>query len=202
VRNKFAIVLAAVGLMGTGSAAMAHHHEKPGNLDIRSGFGEEIMVRHGLFGTEETMAKDRLGDGYIKKHGLFGTGETGVNVFGNSYVKHKGLLGGTQVEASSIFGDRIESKKGFLGLGRRQTSVDLGGVGTVVQGLFANHKNAFVGMGAPMGIGQPVAPDSAALARMPGGVQGVRPSWSPAGMPTNDLDAAAGLNGGARQQNP
>lgn len=202
MKCKFAMILAAMGLLGSGLAATAHDHDMGGNWNIRTGFGDEIVVHHGLFGTKETLVKDRLGDGYIKKHGWFGTKETGVNLLGNSYDKEKGLLGGTQVEASSIFGDRIESKKSFLGLGRRQTNVDLSGVGSLVQGLVASQSHHFISSGMPMG--QPgMMPDAFPPGMpVPGGVTpGVRPNWSPGNIPNNPLDAAAGL-GQPPQPNP
>lgn len=74
MKSKLATILAAAAVLGsTGSAAVAYN--LAGNTDIRTGFGDEIVVHHGLFGTKETLAKDRLGDGYISKHGPLGTSE-------------------------------------------------------------------------------------------------------------------------------
>jgi hypothetical protein len=148
--------------------------DKPGTLDVRTGFGEEVMVKHGLFGTTDTEVKDRLGDAYEDKNGLFSS-EQGVNFLGNSYVKHKGLLSGTTVEGRSIFGDRIESKKSFFGLGPRKTTVDLSGVGSIVQQVTNKFLQPHVPVMSPYG------------AFIPGSQTGM-PS------PENNLDAAAGLS--------
>jgi len=112
-----------------------------GTVDVKSGFGDEVKVHHGLFGTRDTEVKDRLGDGFIDKKGYFGTKDEGVSVLGNGYQKHRGLIGGTQVEARDIFGDKVASKKTFLGLGPRVTSVDFSGVGSIVQQFAAGHLN-------------------------------------------------------------
>jgi hypothetical protein len=201
VKSKIAMILAVAAMLGSStSAAMAYN--LAGNTDIRTGFGDEIVVHHGLFGTKETLVKDRLGDGYIKKHGVLGTSESGFNLLGNSYVKKKGLIGGTEVQASSIFGDRMESKKSFFGLGRRQTNVDLSGVGSMVQGIFANHH--FINSGMAMGQPAPM-PDALAPGGMPNQAipaPGVRPNWSPANIPNNPLDQAAGLGGAPPQPTP
>lgn len=198
MKSKIAMSLATAAMLGSSTSAVMAYH-LAGNTDIRTGFGDEIVVHHGLFGTKETLVKDRLGDGYIKKHGVLGTSESGFNLLGNSYVKKKGLIGGTEVEASSIFGDRMESKKSFFGLGRRQTNVDLSGVGSMVQGIFANHH--FVNSGMAMGQPAPM-PDTAPPGSVPSLTPGVRSNWSPANIPNNPLDQAAGLGGAPAQPNP
>jgi hypothetical protein len=173
--------------------AFAHDKDKPGTLDIRTGFGEEIYVKHGLLGNEETAARDRLGDQYVNKKGILGGEDKAVNVFGNRYVKHRGAfgLGGTTVQASSILGDKIYSKKGFLGLGPRQTTVDLSGVSSVAQQLIGKLHPHPAMMMAPDGT---MVPPGA----MPQGMMGAPPM-----VPLNQLDQAAGLGaGGAPVQAP
>jgi hypothetical protein len=200
VINKIALFVLAAALLGSASVALAdddHHHW--GSTDIRTGFGEEIYVNHGLFGTHETVMKDRLGDQYVKKHGLLGTKDEGVSIFGNGYEKHKGLIGGTQAEAHDILGDRVISKKTFLGLGPRKTQVDLSGMGSVVQQVAGKvFTRTQMPGGFPMG-----APDLGSVGMgVPGmgaaGMGAEGKGFQPfAAAPDNNLDAAAGLNDAA-----
>lgn len=177
----------ALATLIAATSALGAWAQGGGNLNVRTGFGDEFQIHHGLFNlTKETEVKDRLGDAYINKKGLFGTKDTGVNFLGNSYRKHKGIIGGTQVQGADIFGDRISSHKTFLGMGRRQTNVDLSGMGSLVQQFVSSrHK-------APMGMPGGMMPG--AMGGPPGG-QAM--DQAPAMMaPANNLDAAAGLGTG------
>jgi hypothetical protein len=143
--------MAALALLSPMASA-----DVPRSLDIKSGFGEELYVKHGLLGTKDTEMKDRLGDSFKDKHGILSS-DHDLNVLGNSYSKHHGLLSGNSVEMRSILGDRIESKKTFFGLGPRKTTVDLSGVSSIVQQIagknLASMRMTMPGMGTGMGIG-------------------------------------------------
>lgn len=106
------------------------------DLTIKTGGGEELSIKNGLFGGKQKVVKDRFGDKYESKKGLFGTRQSKVSVLGNNVETKKGLLGGTEVQATSVFGDKVTSKKGWFGLGRRQTTVELGGVSSMIGHLF------------------------------------------------------------------
>lgn len=143
-------LLSSTLALAASTAALA---DRPGNIDLKTGFGEEFMVRHGLFGQKTVGLQDRAGDRYVKKQGLFGTKETDVNFLGNRYVKKKGLFGNRDSQVSSMFGDSITTHRGWFGLGRKQTRVDLSGMSSIVQS-FVGRKAPAMGDGAlPNGAG-------------------------------------------------
>jgi hypothetical protein len=112
------------------SAAQAYNGN---NFNITDGYGDGFAIHHGLFGlTEQKGIQDRLGDHYVKEHGLFSK-QTDVNFLGNKYQKKHGLIGGTQIGMGDMMGDSISSRKTLFGLGRRQTNVNLSGIGGIVQ---------------------------------------------------------------------
>lgn len=103
------------------------------NYNITDGYGDGFAIHHGLFGlTSQKGVQDRLGDRFVKEKGLF-SNSTDVNFLGNKYQRKHGLIGGTQVGVGDMFGDSISSRKTWFGLGRRQTNVNLSGVGGLVQ---------------------------------------------------------------------
>jgi hypothetical protein len=54
-----------------------------------------------------------------------------------------------------------------------------------------------------MAMGQPAPmPDGVPPGSVPSLTPGVRPNWSPANIPNNPLDQAAGLGGAPSQPNP
>jgi hypothetical protein len=183
------LLLSLAGVVLTSPVALAQ--PLGSQVDVKSGFGDEVYVKHGLLGTKDTEIRDRLGDGYTNKQGLFSS-DKGINVLGNSYTKHKGLLSGTTVEARSILGDRVESRKTFFGLGPRKTTVDFSGVGSVVEQLlgknFASARSMMPGMGSMgMGMGMNGMPPDSRMGGAPG-------------LPDNKLDSAAGI--GTPDQQP
>lgn len=101
-----------------------------GDFSIKSGGGEELTIKNGLFGGQQKVVKDRFGDKYETKKGWFGTKQSKVSVLGNHVQTKKGLLGSSEVEATSILGDKITTKKGWFG--RRKTTVELGGVSSMI----------------------------------------------------------------------
>ncbi len=124
------IALSIAAVIGMQSAALARGGS---NYNITDGFGDSFVIQNGLFGlTQKKGIQDRLGNRYVKEKGLF-SNKTDVNVLGNKYQRKKGLIGGTQVGVADMFGDSITSKKTWFGLGRRQTNINLSGVGGLVQ---------------------------------------------------------------------
>ncbi len=117
-------------LLSLQSAALARGG---GNYNITDGYGDGFVIHHGWFGlTEQKGVQDRLGDHYVKEKGLF-SNSTDINFLGNKYQRKHGLIGGTQVGMGDMLGDSIQSRKTWFGLGRRQTNVNLSGVGGLVQ---------------------------------------------------------------------
>ncbi len=143
------IALSLAALLTFQSAALARGG---GNYNITDGYGDGFAVHHGLFGlTEQKGVQDRLGNHYVKENGLFSNG-TDVNFLGNKYQRKHGLIGGTQVGVSDMLGDSIQSHKTWFGLGRRQTNVNLSGVGGIVQSFIGGKvggKSGTLGMVDP-----------------------------------------------------
>jgi len=98
---------------------------KWGTVTVTDDNGEEIVVKHGLFG-KKTIVKDRFGNGVESKKSIFGlTKDTEVNAVGNDVHVHKGLFGFSKTEGHDILGDTVTSKKNLL---YSNTNVNLSGV--------------------------------------------------------------------------
>jgi len=169
------IAIAGWLLIGLNTASFAWGN----NLTIKDGFGEEVTVRHGLFGSKQRVIKDRLGDGVAQKTGLFGTRETQVNLLGNQFRKKKGLFGGSEIDGSTIFGDKVTTKKGWFG--RRTTTVDVSGMSAVIHDLMAGRKvgptGPALGPGLlPPGAPVPVGPQDPGLSQPPAVDPGINPA--------------------------
>jgi hypothetical protein len=172
MRRNFNGVLAAIVVTTT---TMAPVLARGNDLIINDGFGEQVKVRHGFFGRDTKIVKDRLGDGFAEKKGLFGTSEKDVNVLGNSFRSSKGILGGTNLQGSDIFGDRMQTKRGIFG--RRTTYVDVSGGASVVRNLWEQNKGKILGtnsnnafkspMGALNGLENGGLPPAGALPSIP-----------------------------------
>lgn len=121
-----------------GSIFMSPCLARGNDISIKDGFGEEVQIKHGWFGTKKKVVKDALGDSYVQNQGLFGGSNKEVNVLGNSFKNKKGVFGGSQTEGSTILGDKVTTKKGIFG--RRTTSVDLSGSASALKSLFAASK--------------------------------------------------------------
>ncbi len=128
-RHLFSAAALVIAISSASPLAFASN-----NLTIKSGGGEELTVKNGLFGGSQKIVKDRFGNGYESKKGWFGTKKAKVSVLGNHVEKKKGLLGSTEVEATSILGDKVTTKKGLFG--NRKTTVELGGVSSMIGQLF------------------------------------------------------------------
>lgn len=146
------IALGLTAMFALQSAALAR---SGGNWNITDGYGDGFVIHHGLFNmNEQKGVQDRLGDKYVKSRGLF-SNSTEANFLGNKYERKHGLIGGTQMAAQDMMGDSIESRKTWFGLGRRQTNVNLSGVGGIVQGFIGGR-----GRGSTIGQVDPNSPNA------------------------------------------
>lgn len=128
-RYSAACLAILLGLATTTTPALARGND----LVLKTGKGEELVIKNGFFGGKEKVVKDRFGNKYESKKGWFGTKKTDATVLGNSYQSKKGLFGGTDVSGSTILGDSVRTKKGIFG--RRTTEVDVSGVTSLVEGF-------------------------------------------------------------------
>ncbi|MBA4077976.1 MAG: hypothetical protein C0508_23305 [Cyanobacteria bacterium PR.023] len=99
---------------------------RSGDIQVKSGQGEELKVKHSLFGRKNIVVQDRLGDQIEHQTGLVGS-KAKVQILGNGYESKTGILGNKSYKISTILGDKVETKKTWFGLGRRKTTVDLSG---------------------------------------------------------------------------
>ncbi|MDZ4832376.1 MAG: hypothetical protein SGJ27_01110 [Candidatus Melainabacteria bacterium] len=180
--NKVVSSLSLVVVFGLAMApsAQAQMFDGWGNTSLKTGSGDEITIKNGLFGSKTRVVKDRLGDKYVSKRGLFGNTDKEIAVFGNSYKKKKGIFGGRETEVSTLFGDSIKSKKNLFGY--RSTQIDASGmsslIGAAIQGLSSK----------PMVLHEPGlgATSQGGLAIPPEGTPGLSPLVNPQDAP---LDA-------------
>jgi hypothetical protein len=131
------------------------------DLSITDGAGEQVQIKHSLFGRNKTVMRDRFGDGFAQQNGFFGSKASEVSVLGNRVMHKKGLLGNSETDAITIFGANMVTKKGIFG--RRTTAVDLSGTNQLI--------HSFLGHSGP-GPGYPGAP-------MFGGGGGAPPMMQP-----------------------
>lgn len=108
------------------------------DLTITDGMGEQLQVKHSLFGKKTRIVKDRLGDGFAQEQSLLGSRTTEIGLLGSQFKSKTGLLGNSETGASTIFGDKFVSKKGIFG--RRKTAVDLSGSSQLIRGLLSKPK--------------------------------------------------------------
>jgi hypothetical protein len=99
---------------------------RSGDIQVKSGQGEEFKVKHSLFGRKNIVVQDRLGDQIEHQTGLVGS-KAKVQILGNGYESKTGIFGNKSYKISTILGDKVETKKTWFGLGRRKTTVDLSG---------------------------------------------------------------------------
>jgi hypothetical protein len=126
------------------------------NVNVETGWAEANITHH-LFGGKDEELSDRVGDKYSRHVGLLGNSDTTVNVLGNHIEKKHHLIGGDEIQGTSILGDKIESKRTLLGFGRRETTVDLRGVSSLVNSLFSDKSFNLNGIaGAKAGDTQPI----------------------------------------------
>jgi hypothetical protein len=110
---------------------------KWGKFTITDDNGEQVVVKHGLFG-KKTIVKDRWGDGFEHKRSIFGlTKDTQVSAVGNDVHVHKGLFGFGKTEGQDMLGDTISSHNNPL---YHNTNVNLSGVNNVIDKYFGSKK--------------------------------------------------------------
>ncbi len=133
--KRFLASMAVIVTLATNSPALA----KWGKVTVTDNNGEEMVVKHGLFG-KKTYVKDRFGDGFQNKKSIFGlTKDTQVSALGNDVHVHKGLFGFGKTEGKDMFGDKISSNKNPF---YRNTKVDLSGANNLFTKYFAPQKIA------------------------------------------------------------
>lgn len=110
------------------------------DISVVDGQGEELSIKHGLFGTKKKTVKDRFGNKYEHSDGLLGTSKKEVKILGSSYNKKKGLFGQSKTEVKTVLGANVSSKKSLFG--RRKTTVDLSGVSKAISNLSGSVKGA------------------------------------------------------------
>lgn len=125
--------------------------------EFKTGKGESVLVKKGLFGTKTVRMKDRLGNGFEFDNSFLGSKKNSVNFFGNGVSVEKNILGRSSIQGSTMLGDKIETKRSWFGLGPRRTSIDASGVTNLAEKLLTK-KQAPVGLsspGHPMGLADP-----------------------------------------------
>lgn len=103
--------------------------------EFKTGKGESVLVKKGLFGTKTVKLKDRMGNGYESDNGFWGSKKNSVSFLGNGVTIEKNVLGRNSIQASSILGDKIETKRSWFGLGPRRTYIDASGVTNLAEQL-------------------------------------------------------------------
>lgn len=183
--------LSLVVVLGLSLAPAAHAGIiDSSNMSIKTGFGDEITIKKGIFGNKKKVVKDRLGDKYETSRGLFGNTNTEVNLLGNSYSKKKGILGTRETQMTSLLGDSIKTKKSWF-LGRRTTQIDASGVTGLIGSAITRATKKPMLPPLPVGGGPDV---STFGSRMAGDVAGEHENYPPpmSSLPENnqpDLNA-------------
>lgn len=105
------------------------------DFQFKDGMGEEVQVKHGWFGKDKKVVKDRFGNKYESSEGLLGGKQKEVSLLNSAVqVKHKkGMFGSSTTQASTVLGDTVTTKKGLFG--RRTTTVDVSGTSRVLGAL-------------------------------------------------------------------
>lgn len=109
--------------------------------EFKTGKGESVIVKKGLFGTKAIKVQDRLGNAYESDKSFFGKKKNKISVFGNGVSVEKNIFGKNNINGSSILGDKIESRRSWFGLGPRRTSVDVSGVTSLAERFLTNKKS-------------------------------------------------------------
>ncbi len=143
-RNKS--IFAAVALSISFAAAVPSAFALD-TWEFKTGKGESVMVKKGLFGTKTVRLQDRLGNGYESDKSFFGKKKNAVSILGNGVSVEKNIFGRSSIKGSTLLGDRIETKRSWFGLGPRRTSVDISGVTGLAEKLLTN-KQALGGLSA------------------------------------------------------
>lgn len=129
------MVLGALVVLTVALVTVEPAFAQGGDIEVKSGQGEVFNSKHKLFGRQNVVAHDRLGNKFEHQTGLLGDSKTNVQVLGNGLVAEKGMFGNKSYTASTILGDKVETKRSWFGLGRRKTTVDLSGTAGLVNQL-------------------------------------------------------------------
>lgn len=187
-KMKSEISMSLLVVLGLSLAPAAHAGIiDSSNVSIKTGFGDEITIKKGIFGNKKKVVKDRLGDKYEVSNGIFGNTNTEINLLGNSYSKKKGILGTRETEMKSLLGDSFKTKKSWL-LGRRTTTIDASGVTGLVGSAISRATRKPMLPPMPVGNGAPdVSTFGSRMAGDMGGGENLPPPMS--AMPESDLSA-------------
>lgn len=130
--NKLVSGLSLVLVVGAvaSQSAQAFDLTSWGSTSLKTGSGDEITIKNGLFGNKTRVVKDRLGDKYVSKRGLLGNTDNEIGILGNSYSKKKGIFGTKETEVTTLFGDSLKTKKNIFGY--RSTQINAGGISSLV----------------------------------------------------------------------
>lgn len=129
------MVLGALVVLTVALVTVEPAFAQGGDIEVKSGQGEVFNIKHNLFGRQNVVARDRLGNKFEHQAGLLGDTKANVQVLGNGIEAKKGILGNKSYTASTILGDKVETKRSWFGLGRRKTTVDLSGTAGLVNQL-------------------------------------------------------------------
>ena len=129
IKNR---ALGALAVITFASTAGEQAFAQSGDIQVKSGQGEEFNIKHNLFGRQNVALHDRLGNKFEHQTGLLGDSKANVQVLGNGYEAKKGIFGRKSYKVSTILGDKVETKRSWFGLGRRKTTVDLSGTAGLV----------------------------------------------------------------------
>ncbi len=118
--------------------------------EFKTGKGESVIVKKGLFGTKAIKVQDRLGNSYESDKSFLGRKKNKVSFFGNGVSVEKNILGKNNVSGATILGDKIETKRSWFGLGPRRTTVDISGVTNLAEQFLTNKKSPSNGTSPPL----------------------------------------------------
>lgn len=136
-RNKsiFATVALSISVVATSPCAFALD-----TWEFKTGKGESVVVKKGIFGTKTIRLQDRLGNGYESDKSFLGKKKNAVSILGNGVSVEKNIFGRSSIKGSSLFGDKIETKRSWFGLGPRRSSVDISGVTGLAEKLLTKRQ--------------------------------------------------------------
>jgi hypothetical protein len=135
------MVLGALVVLTVVSVAVEPAFAQGGDIEVKSGQGEEFNIKHNLFGRQNIVLNDRLGNKFEQRTGLLGDSKANVQVLGNAIESDKGIFGNKSYKVSTILGDKVETRRSWFGLGRRKTTVDLSGTAGLVSQLLNGKLN-------------------------------------------------------------
>ncbi|MCW5822752.1 MAG: hypothetical protein KIT34_08100 [Cyanobacteria bacterium TGS_CYA1] len=143
--NKSALIFATLAISFVSFTQASYALD---TWEFKTGKGESVLVKKGLFGTRTVRLQDRLGNGYESDNSFFGSKKNAVSIMGNGVSVEKNIFGRNSIQGSTILGDRIQTKRSWFGLGPRKTSIDVSGVTSLAEKLLTKKQ-------APLGLSSP-----------------------------------------------